>query len=79
MFTYDDGSIILYKYVKNDACTMPVRMHTSKKVKALKDMGSGREIPVHEVMVFEDFERRVEYAADVITRPGEFNMYRWEE
>ena len=54
-------------------------MHTSKKVKALKDMGSGRKIPVHEVVVFEDFERRVEYAADVITRPGEFNMYRWEE
>ena len=54
-------------------------MHTSKKVKALKDMGSGRKIPVHEVVVFEDFERRVEYVADVITRPGEFNMYRWEE
>ena len=42
-------------------------------------MGSGGEIPVHEVMVFEDFERRVEYVADVITRPGEFNMYRREE
>ena len=79
MFTYDDGSIILYRYVKNDACPMSVRMHTSKKVKALKDVGSGRKIPVHEVVVFEDFERRVEYVADVITRPGVFNMYRWEE
>ena len=79
MFTYDDGSIILYRYVKNDACTTRVTMHTSKKVKALKEVGSGREIPVREVMVFEDFERHAEYVADVFTQPGVFNMYRWEE
>ena len=50
-----------------------------KEGEGTKDMGSGGEIPEHEVMVFEEFERRVEYAADVITRPGEFNMYRREE
>ena len=79
MFTYDDGSVILYRYVKNDSHSTRVTLHTSKKVKALKDINSGREIPAREVMLFEDFERHTEYVAEVILQPGMFTAYKWEE
>ncbi|MCR5405692.1 MAG: hypothetical protein K6E88_02800, partial [Lachnospiraceae bacterium] len=37
MFTYDDGSMILYRYVKGDVRPSHVRINTLKKVSILKD------------------------------------------
>lgn len=77
-FTYDDGSMILYRYVKEDLHPDTVTIHTRKKVRALVDTASGREIPVREERLWEDFTPAVEYAADVILQPGQFVRFRFE-
>ncbi|MBO4788089.1 MAG: hypothetical protein J5531_04220 [Lachnospiraceae bacterium] len=77
-FTYDDGSMILYRYVKEDLHPDTVTIHTRKKVRALVDTASGREIPVREERLWEDFTPAVEYAADVILQPGQFVKFRFE-
>ncbi len=79
MFTYDDGSKILYRYVKNDLHSAHVTLHTTKKTGALVDMITGEKYPVHPVTIFEDFERREEYTADVVLHPGIFRKFKWEE
>ena len=78
MFTYDDGSFILYRYVKEDLRTDRVTLHTRKEVSALVDVESGRKIPVQKTVRFEDFRMLTEYTAEVILVPGIFRKYRWE-
>ena len=78
MFDYDDGSMILYKYVKGNVRPSHVTLHTTKKAVALKDVLSGEKIPVHEVGFNEDFDKVTEYVADVILAPGVFRMFKWE-
>ncbi len=78
-FTYEDGSEILYRYVKTDLHPDTVRLHTRKKVRALLDVESGREIPVQETRLWEDFTPAAEYSAEVILTPGVFRKYRWVE
>ena len=77
-FTYDDGSMILYRYVKGDLHPDTVTIHTRKKVRALVDTASGREISVREERLWEDFSPAVEYAADVILQPGQFGKFCFE-
>ena len=76
-FTYDDGSMILYRYVKGDLHPDTVTVRTRKKVRALVDTASGREIPVREERLWEDFTPAVEYAADIVLQPGTFAKYRF--
>ena len=76
-FTYDDGSMILYRYVKGDLHPDTVTVRTRKKVRALVDTASGREIPVREERLWEDFTPTVEYAADIVLQPGTFAKYRF--
>ena len=77
MFAYDDGSLILYRYVKGDLHPDVVAVHTDKEVKALKGVASGREFEARKVTVREDFETREEYVADVLIVPGLFEKYVW--
>ncbi len=76
-FTYDDGSMILYRYVKGDLHPDTVTVRTRKKVRALVDTASGREISVREERLWEDFSPTVEYAADIVLQPGTFAKYRF--
>ena len=76
-FTYDDGSMILYRYVKGDLHPDTVTVRTRKKVRALVDTASGREISVREERLWEDFTPAVEYAADIVLQPGTFAKYRF--
>ena len=76
-FTYGDGSMILYRYVKEDLHPDTVTIHTRKKVRALVDTASGREISVREERLWEDFTPAVEYAADIVLQPGTFAKYRF--
>ncbi len=77
-FTYDDGSMILYRYVKGDLHPACVTLHTGKEVSVLVDMTTGEKIPVIPRKVREDFEETYEYTADVILVPGIFRKYKWE-
>ncbi len=76
-FTYGDGSMILYRYVKGDLHPDTVTVRTRKKVRALVDTASGREISVREERLWEDFSPAVEYAADIVLQPGTFAKYRF--
>ena len=78
IFTYDDGSLIVYKYVKPDLNASHVLIHTRQKVSALVDTEKGREYPVREISFREDFEHITEYVADVIAEPGVFKKYKWK-
>ncbi len=78
-FTYDDGTILLYRYVKDDLRPDTVTLHTRRSVKALLDVASGTEIPVRETKLWEDFEPAKEYTADVVLTPGVMRKYRWVE
>ena len=78
MFTYDDGSMILYRYVKGDVRPSHVRINTLKKVSILKDTETGRCVKVDEVKVREDFEEKTYYSADIILEPGIFHKLKFE-
>ncbi len=78
LFTYDDGSMIVYRYVKAKLQPQRVVLHTTRKVSALVDLAAERRIPVQEKHFFEDFEAVTEYVAEIIAEPGKFKAYRWE-
>ena len=77
VFTYQDGSMILYRYVQGQNHPQRVTFHTTKEVNALLDEQTGIRIPVTKIRMFEDFKERIEYTADVLSVPGVFKKYRW--
>ncbi len=77
-FTYDDGSMILYRYVKREGNPERVTVHTESKVRALVDTETGKRFEAHKVTVFQDFEETEEYVADMILEPGIFYHCKWE-
>ena len=78
MFTYDDGSLILYRYVKGDVRPAHVRLSSLNKTEGFKDAVSGELIPAVPVTIYEDFEKKTYYTADVILPPGVFRKYNAE-
>lgn len=78
LFTYDDGSMIVYRYVKPDLNAAHALIHTTRKASALVDACTGREYPVREVSFEEDFESITEYVADVVIEPGVFTKFCWK-
>ncbi len=77
MFTYSDGSMIMYKYVKPDINPSHVTVHTSKKVDGLKDVVTGEVFKAREVRFREDFEPVTEYLVDITLAPGIIKKYVW--
>ena len=79
LFTYEDGSMLLYRYVKGDNNRAAhVTLHSRHEVSALVVSGTGEKIPVHPVTVQEDFETFTEWQADVVLEPGIFYKGHWE-
>ena len=78
-FTYQDGSMILYRYVKGDNRADKVTVRTERKVKALVDVQTGWKIPVTEIRHFSYRGESIEYVAEVVLTPGVLKKYRWEE
>ncbi len=79
LFTYEDGSMLLYRYVKGDNNRVAhVTLHSRHEVSALVVSGTGEKIPVHPVTVQEDFETFTEWQADVVLEPGIFYKGHWE-
>lgn len=77
MFAYDDGSFILYRYVKGDIHPAHIKLYTLKEAETLTDTVSGESIPVSPLTIVEDFEKMTYYTADVILPPGVFRKFRW--
>ena len=79
LFTYEDGSMLLYRYVKGDNNRAAhVTLHSRHEVSALVVSGTGEKIPVHPVTVQEDFETFTEWQAEVVLEPGIFYKGHWE-
>ncbi|MCR5119477.1 MAG: hypothetical protein K6B44_07655, partial [Lachnospiraceae bacterium] len=78
VFTYDDGSMILYRYVKGDLRPERVRIYTGKNAGALKDMVSGETILPETISLRENWEIKKYLAVDVVLQPGVFRKFKWE-
>ena len=78
VFTYDDGSMILYRYVKGDIRPAHVKVYTKKNVRALKDTVSGETFIPSFVTLREGWESESYLVADVILQPGIFRKLKWE-
>ncbi|MBO4847308.1 MAG: hypothetical protein J5525_13565 [Lachnospiraceae bacterium] len=77
MFTYDDGSIILYRYVKGDIRPMHVNICTTAQAGALRDEVTGEIYPAMPYVTVEGFEPHQYMLADVIITPGVIRKFRW--
>ncbi|MCR5420567.1 MAG: hypothetical protein K6E98_06150 [Lachnospiraceae bacterium] len=77
MFTYEDGSMILYRYVKGDIRPAHVKLCTDKDVNVLKDVMKQENVKTEEHILWEDFEEHKYRTADIILQPGEFRKYKW--
>jgi len=78
MFTYDDGSMILYRYVKGDIRPARVRIYTSGNAEHLTDVITGEKIEAFPCVFTEKWEKKYYKAADVILTPGVFRKFKWE-
>ncbi len=78
MFTYDDGSMILYRYVKGDIRPARVRIYTSGNAEHLTDVITGEKIEAFPCVFAEKWEKKYYKAADVILAPGVFRKFKWE-
>lgn len=78
MFTYDDGSIILYRYVKGNNRPAHIKVYTETDAKLLKDLTRDDEYKLEECTVWEDWERHNYKYADVVLYPGEFRKFKFE-
>ena len=78
MFTYDDGSLILYRYVKGDVKPAHVKVYTKNEVSGLIDAVTGEEYPATDYVVWEGFELKKYKVADVILEPGVFIKLKWK-
>lgn len=77
-FSYEDGSMILYRYVKGDPRPERVTVHTAKEVSTLVDDVTGRKYPAHNTIRFENFQMHAESVAEIVLAPGVFGKYHWE-
>ena len=78
VFTYDDGSMILYRYVKGDIRPEQVKLYTAKQAKCLRDLTTGEEIPVSTAYINRHWEKDVYTTADITLEPGVFRRFKWE-
>lgn len=78
MFTYDDGSVILYRYVKGDIRPAHVRLITDREVTGLTDAVTGERIGVSTYYIYEDRRKNACKMADVTLVPGVFRKFNWE-
>ncbi|MBO4637079.1 MAG: hypothetical protein J5685_08025 [Clostridiales bacterium] len=77
MFTYDDGSFFLYRYVKNNIRPDRVKIYTDKEVKGLQDQVTGELIDTGIENIRENWQDKKVYAAVVTMVPGVFRKFKW--
>ena len=78
MFTYDDGSMIFYRYVKENIRPSHIKVYTEREVSCLKDVMTGNTIDVSTITVWENWQKKKRYVADLILTPGVFRRFKWE-
>ena len=77
-FTYDDGSMVFYRYVKDDVRPAHVKICSTKDVNVLLDMATGEMIESRTEIVREGWNDKKYNVADVILEPGKFKWFMWK-
>lgn len=77
-FTYDDGSMVFYRYVKDDVRPAHVKICSTKDVNVLLDMATGEMIESRTETVREGWNDKTYNVADVILEPGKFKWFMWK-
>ena len=78
VFPYDDGSMILYRYVKGDIRPNRVTVYTKKPVRMLRDTMSGETFLPFIATLRKGWKTESYMAAEVVLQPGIFRKLRWE-
>lgn len=76
VFAYDDNSVIVYKYVKENNHPEKVTLHLKTEAKEIVNESNGMKYEVRKTAGFEDFEKYEEYVADVYIEPGRFEKLK---
>ena len=77
MFTYDDGSMILYKYVKGDVRPSSIKIYNDMGFKKLKNTVTGEEYDAQPYDQYLMFEKKHYMAVDIMLEPGIFHKFIW--
>ncbi len=78
MFTYDDGTLILYRYVKDKIRPSRVLVYTEGDYKTLVDVTTGETYVAEPYVVWQEFEIKKYMVADLILEPGVFKAFKWQ-
>jgi len=78
MFTYDDGSMILYRYVKDPIRPDHVRLFTEGDYNVLRNVITGQQIKAQPYFMWEEFELRKYKMVEVTLEPGVFQLFKWD-
>ena len=78
MFTYDDGSMIVYRYVKNNQRPARISLFTTKDVKCLRDVISGEIFEISDHYFLENWEKKRYSVTDIPLVPGVIRKFKWE-
>ena len=78
MFTYDDGSMIVYRYVKNNQRPARISLFTTKDVKCLRDVISGEIFEISDRYFLENWEKKRYSVTDIPLVPGVIRKFKWE-
>ena len=78
MFTYDDGTLILYRYVKGKIRPSRVMVYTEGDYKTLVDVTTGETYVAEPYVVWQEFEIKKYMVADLILEPGVFKAFKWQ-
>ncbi|MCR4556836.1 MAG: hypothetical protein K5779_03320 [Saccharofermentans sp.] len=78
MFTYDDGSMIVYRYVKNNQRPARISLFTTKDVKCLRDVISGEIFEISDHYFLENREKKRYSVTDIPLVPGVIRKFKWE-
>ena len=78
MFTYDDGTLILYRYVKDKIRPSRVLVYTEGDYKTLVDVTTGETYVAEPYVVWQEFEIKKYMVADLILEPGVIKAFKWQ-
>lgn len=78
VFTYDDGSMVIYRYVKDPIRPSHIKVYSKKDVNVLLDVVNGDMIEARDEIFREGWKEIHYHMADVVVAPGEFKWLQWK-
>ena len=78
VFTYDDGSMVIYRYVKDPVRPSHIKVYSKKDVNVLLDVVNGDMIEARDEIFREGWKEIRYHMADVTVAPGDFKWLQWK-